>query len=63
VEELPGTMIKESPATPRNHYSSHLTVSHQVVQELPLKPTMHSKSVRFPKPEKFMGKSTDSNEV
>jgi hypothetical protein len=49
--------------TEQNHSGIHHSVITQAGQETPLQPTMHSPFLRFPKPEKFTGKSTDSNKV
>jgi hypothetical protein len=47
----------------QNISGSHHSVIPQVGQETPLQPTIYSPLIRFSKPEKFTGKSTDSNEV
>jgi hypothetical protein len=49
--------------TEKNLSGSHHSVITQAGQETPLQPTMHSPFLRFPKPEKLTGKSTDLNEV
>ena len=56
-------MVNVRVPTEHNLSGSHHSVIPQVGQETPLQPGMHSPFLRFPKPEKFTGKSTDSNEV
>jgi hypothetical protein len=63
VEEPSGTMVNARIPTDQNLSVSHHSVIPQGGQETPLQPTMHSPFLRFPKPDKFTGKSTDSNEV
>jgi hypothetical protein len=63
VKEPSGTMENIRVPTEQNLSGSHHSVIPQVGQETPLQPAMHSQFLRFPKPEKFTCKSTDSNEV
>ena len=63
VEEPSGTVVNVRVPTEHNLSGSHHSVIPQVGQGTPLQPGMHSPFLRFPKPEKFTGKSTDSNEV
>jgi hypothetical protein len=63
VEEPSGAMVNARVPTEKNCSLSHHSVIPQVGQEKPLQPTVHSPFLRFPKPEKFNGKSTVSYEV
>ena len=63
VEEPSGTVVNVRVPTEHNLSGSHHSVIPQVGQETPLQPGMHSPFLIFPNPEKFTGKSTDSNEV
>jgi Ty3 transposon capsid-like protein len=56
-------MVNVRVPTEQNLSGSHHSVIPQVGQETPLQPAMHSPFLRFPKPEKFTGKFTDSNTV
>jgi Ty3 transposon capsid-like protein/Zinc knuckle len=56
-------MVNVTVPTEQNLSESHHSVIPQVCQERPLQPAMHSPFLRFPKPDKFTGKFTDSNEV
>jgi hypothetical protein len=63
VEEPSGTMVNVRVPTEQNISNSHDSVIPQVGQETPLQLSRHSTFLRLPKPDKFTGKSTDSNEV
>jgi hypothetical protein len=63
VEEPSGTTLNVRVTNEQNLSGSHDSVTSQVGQETHLQSAMHSPLLRFPKPEKFTGKSTDSNEV